>query len=782
MQRRLQAFAGEYDAEADKQAYESDGQRSINHPLVFVFIGDKCLDALSAVYELNETKWHNSKGVVYLHLYSERTVERDNVFGIRLPALSTDRKTARPQLYRQFYDDVPKLQELNRVVRQVSGRLGEFGSMYASFQQMNMAVVTNAHDTCNVVLQEVTLLLRKVLSESFKQIQIDLYALIREKHDDGDYEYAASATVAFLRELDYYQKRSYSFSAPLQVTEDQIRLPVEHMNAPLFDLVYLLSDKNERGMFVDRSMETNYEIICSISLLKNRKVVGEFDHKLEAYNNQRFRQHIAPAHMQGNVYATAGFSKVKRPNRAIALTVLHHLTQHVIGRLKEQSEADRKTVMDIWQADDASIERKAEALVPDKEKLEEMNALLFSTVSYGELKRLTLAEAEQWMYGRHAGEFFREQFTAKANRMLEQLDLERELAQATEQNVIGSPQLGLYCAYIWTSEKDDAVVYQELRKWMKETAKQLEDGQLKLAQWLQETVDMQPFRRVPFMPKSTLKHFSRFFFEHIYGKRLELLRLETKLALLKRYEAAFARIHEQVKAPVERLFELEKQVREAHRQSVSEANDYLGRNISEYYASVVDRIVKELQSKRGDEFLFDERFVGNVASHLESGTETLLQRLIDVCKKQLFPYAPFRQSFEDELIQRANVTVRFDDKDNVLSKEQLYRDLFDTLKEEAAVHIEVYNYTQQHRYEEHYFFGDSESDFIRYAFAADKGNRPYMLGCVHENKNSGIEKLSMMGGFRIDDLLLYRNGKTYYDSYRSNGFQFHAIRLDEPVN
>lgn len=780
MQERLKAFAADYDAEADKQAYASDGLRSINHPLVFAFVGDESLEALRAVYELNEAKWNNSRGVVYLHAYTDRTLSKDNVFGIRLPALSTDRKTSRQELHRQFHDDSLKLAEFNRVVRRMSNRIAEFGSMYASFQQMNMAVVTMTHDPCSVLLQEVTLLLKTVLRESFKQIQIDLYGLIREKQDNGDFAYAASAAVAFMRELDVYQSRGYSYSAPLQVTEDQIRLPVEHANAPLFDLVYLLSDKNERGLFVDGSMEANYEIICSMCLLKNRKAAGDNDPLREGYNNQHYKQHIVPAGAQGNVYSTAGYSKVKRPNRAIALTVLHHLTQAAIGKLKEQGAADRRTIMELWQLDAASVDRRTEALVPESGKLEDMNALLFSTVSFDELKRLTLAEAERLMYGRHAGDFFREHFTAKAGLLLERIDADREVREAAERRIVNDPRYGLYCAYAWTSEKEDAVVYQELRKWMKETEKQLEDGRLQLEHWLQEPVDMQPFRRVPMMKKSTLKHFSRFFFENVYGKRLELLLLETKLALLRRYEAAFARLHETVRPKVEQLFALERQIREASRQSVSEANDYLGRNISEYYETVVADILKELQAKRGEAFLFEERFVGNVAGHLEDGPTRLLERLIEVCGKEIFVYEPFRQSFEDELIRRANVTVRYDDKDRVLSKERLYRDLYDTLKEQATVHVEVYNYTHKHRYEEHYFFGDSESEFIRYAFEVDTGNRPYKLGCVHENKNSGIERLGIMGGFRIEDLLVYRNGKKYYDSYRANGYQFHAIEPDEP--
>ncbi|MBD2866450.1 hypothetical protein [Paenibacillus oceani] len=779
MKERLWAFAGEFDARADKLAYENDGQRGIHHPLVFAFIGDKSLDALTAVYEWNETKWSNSRGVVYLHLYTEKTLERDNVFGFRLDAPIADRKTVRPELHRRFHDDSVKLAELNRTVRQLGTRLAEFGRVYASFQQVNIAVVTMADDPCNVVLPEVALLLKAVLGESFQQIQTDLHGLIREKQGNGDFAYSASVSVAFMRELERIQDRRYSFSAPLQVTEDGIRLLVEHKEAPLFDLVYLLSDKNEQGLFVEGSMEANYEIICSLCLLKNRKTAAETDRRLETYNNQHYKQHIGSGSGGGGVYSTAGFSKVKRPNKAIALTVLHHLTQSVTGLLKERSKIDRKTAVELLQADSASIERRTETLMPERGKLEEMNALLASPVSFDEVKSMTLAEAEEAMYGRHAGNFFREQFADRAQRKLEQLDLEREGWEALERNIIGNPRFGVYAAYAWTNEKEDAaVVYQELRQTVKETAKQLEEGRHRLEALLGESVDMQPFRRVPFMKKSTLKHFSRYLFEHVYGERLELLYLEMKLALLRRYEAVLVRLHERVSPRIEQLHELENRIREVSRQSVSEADDYLGRNISEYYASVVQGVIKDLQGKRGDEFWFEDRYIGGEAIQFKEGAEPFLERLIELCRREVFLYEPFRESFEDELIRRANVTVRFDDRDQVLSKEQLFRDLYDTLRQRAAVHLDVYNYTQKHRYEEHYFFGDADSEFIRYAFEVDRDSRTHKLGCVHENRNSGIEKLILMGGFRIEDLLVFRNGRKYYDSYRENGYQFHAVQLD----
>ncbi|MCL6459435.1 MAG: hypothetical protein K6T85_15665, partial [Gorillibacterium sp.] len=110
----------------------------------------------------------------------------------------------------------------------------------------------------------------------------------------------------------------------------------------------------------------------------------------------------------------------------------------------------------------------------------------------------------------------------------------------------------------------------------------------------------------------------------------------------------------------------------------------------------------------------------------------------------------------------------------VLSKEELYRDLFERLESGATIRLSLFNYTQKHRYEEKYFFGDFESEFIRYAFALDRSNRTYQLGCVHEQKTSGIDKLNIMGGFRMEDVIFGRNARKYYDSYVANGFHFHV--------
>ncbi len=64
-----------------------------------------------------------------------------------------------------------------------------------------------------------------------------------------------------------------------------------------------------------------------------------------------------------------------------------------------------------------------------------------------------------------------------------------------------------------------------------------------------------------------------------------------------------------------------------------------------------------------------------------------------------------------------------------------------------------------------------------YALEKENEARHYKVGCAHEKKSTGIEKLTLMGGFQIKDLLYYRNGERYYQAYVDNGYQFHAETL-----
>lgn len=772
------SFARQFDEASDSRF--DDSQSSIHHPLVYLFIGDQCREALEEVHRINLKKWNNSRGVVYLHLCTtEAAVSMDNVYQFRLdpPPGGWSKTALRRELADQLYNDGAALIELNRRLRQIGNHIAEFGRLYASLQQLNIAVVTRADDPFTAVLPEATLLMKQVLAESFRQVQADLYVLLAERLE----EYSACLGVSFLKELDGCQSRHYSYHGMLRVTADDIRLPVQHENAPLFDLVYLLSDKNEQGLFLPDSLHANCQAICQLCLLKNRRPVPAEGHEQGEkwhnafYNNQDYRRHISSSAGGEAVYSTAGCSFVERPNAAIALTVLSCLHQYMMDRITEPKRLDRKNAPELCRLNGPAVENRLDRLMPEAERLEDMNGLLCQTIADEELRGLTMAQAEERLFGGHAARFFQERFADPCARLLEEEKLEEELRRSVWNEIAGNPELGLYCALLWTSEQDDSVLHQELGLQERETRKLLEECRQELEVRLQESVGTQDYGGRSFFRRNHVRQYARYHFKTIYGQRLAILRLETKLALLNRLERALALVHREISQVYEQLPAMGRRLKEAGRMSITQARDYLGRNIPEYYAVVVGRLLQDMENKRGPDFLFQERFLGNVAESLRLGSGELLERMMAMCRRDIFTCPPFRQSFEEELLERANVGIPYsgEEENSLLSKEELYSDLHRTLEEHAAVHLDTYSYTRKHRYEERYYFGDAGSEFIRYALAAEHGS-PFKRGCVHEKRASGIGKLNLMGGFQLNDVMYYRNGLKYYESYAAGGYVFHA--------
>ncbi|MCJ8012048.1 transcription initiation factor TFIID [Paenibacillus sp. KQZ6P-2] len=796
MDQLLERYAAGYAADQDKLSGKGDDQSSIHYPAVFLFIGDKSAGAIEPMMSINHKKWDNSAGVMYFHVgtgaadqaasgsgaarqpRSGEAGKRLSQFVLNSAPGGSDSKTLRKELYHSFYQDEEQLYGLNRALRQLSYNIADYGRLYSSFDRIHLSVITRVDDPLNVFIPEISLLAQSIFSQSFKSVQMDLYVLISERDQMEAFGYGSSAGVAFLRELELMQSQDYSFSAKLHVTEDGLSIPVTHQPAPLFDLVYVLSDKNERGISTAYGMQGNYEIICHLSLLKNRKQKeSHYDMNTGGYNNTSFKNNImTESGRQG--YVSAGFSRVKRPNESIALAVLHHFYSGLLQRMKRLPDWGMKEKLSFFGLDPASVSERAARLVPDSGKIAEMTGMMTHPVSYASLKRMTLREAEEALFAGGCEAYFQGNYVQEAMRRLQQLETGGELRSWIRRR-IGEPSgVGIFGVAAWTDEKNGTgSVLEAVQSRIRDLSGHLDSEKLQLAGYYEERVEEQPFSKRPLMEKHNVRSFIRYFFETVYQRKLELLLIETELKLYRRYEAELARIHQEYKRKALELTELQGTLLDAARASIRAADDYIGQNIMEYYGVVTEEWMSDLESRRGEGAFFEERFMGSFVELMDEGRQGMLERLIEVCRNELLESDAFDQTFEEELLNRANVTTDYNNK-QVLSKEELFKKLYRTLEEHAVINVRLLEYTQEHRYEEKYFFGDGESEFIRYASAADETSRIYKLGVVHEKRSSGVEKLNIMGGFHLEDLMYYRNGRVYYETYVQNGYEFHGIETE----
>ncbi|MEW4431599.1 transcription initiation factor TFIID [Paenibacillus illinoisensis] len=799
LKRDLEKYAAQYAAEQERQGSLGDGRSSIHYPALFLFVGDLVEPAMAAVREINQLKWDNGEGVVYLQIGTEgreeqggrehRDSSEDGQVTRHILPLSTEQtgrpsKTMRKDVHRSFHDSEQALFGLNRTLRRVSNRIAEYGRLYSSFDRIYITVVTRADDPLNVLLPELTKLTENILAQSFKSVQTDLHVLVSEMEQVESFGYASAAGLAFLRELDHMQALDYTFSGNLLVTEDGISIPVVHPSSPLFDLVYILSDKNERGTGVAGGWIENAEIICRICLLKNRKqdpdALGAVASTgANTYNNTSFKNNIRTTSDQHG-YASAGFAEIRRPNQPIALAVLYHLYRYLLDLMRQEPEWSMKDKLAFFGLDTSSVERKVEGLLPEQDLVGGMSGIMTHNVSFSDLKPLSLREAERALFGQGAEAYFRDNMVRPAEERLRQRSSQSSLLRRAEQSRTEYPEIGYFQWASW-SDSSPGSVREALLGLIRDKSVRLESARALLEQRQQEQVEDQPIKRALFRDKQNVRNLIDCLLERVYVPKTELLRLENELQLLRIYDSEMEQLHSFSSSITTALEALERTLRETAEERIAAADEYIGQNVMEYYGKVTEALIADLEAKRGRDVWFEERYMGDINRLAAEGNERLLQRLMEVCHALLLTAEPLRLPFEEELLQRANVTITYGDK-NVLTRDDLFRRLYRTLEDQAVVRIRVFDYTQEHRYEEKYFFGDHHSAFMDYAAHAEETSRIYKLGVVYEERSSGVEKLNLMGGFHLEDLMVYRNGKVYYESYTENGYELHPSGLADKLS
>ncbi|WP_262677710.1 transcription initiation factor TFIID [Paenibacillus sp. J5C2022] len=785
----IEQFATDYTLAEQRLQGAGDDQSSIHYPTVFLYIGEEIAEAIKPMMEANSLRWANNAGVVYCHVggsgegsaagssegFGDEAVNRFTIALAGLYEEPTDRRTARAEIGRRFHEAREHLARLNRALRSINDAISDYGRMYASFDRLHLAVITRADDPMNILVPDIALLAESIFATLFKSVQTDLFILLQEREQTESFGYAAAAGVGFLRELERFQHPGFTYSEPLQMTGDGLRIPVSHGPAPLFDLVYLLSDRNEKGMTPRGGMAQNYEAICRILLLKNRSIqdMEHHDHS-GSYNNTSFKNSLrAESGKMG--YVSAGLAGVQRPAYAIALTVLYHLLDGVIVRLQAPPELDEKEKLHVFGIDMDALERTVAECIPGEERLEDMKGLMTSGCRFDDLRGKTLEEAGKLLFGDSCESFFKKHYDEPAGQRLQRMDVAGGMRRALERSARSHPHISFYHLFKWTDEgQADGEVTGAVRDRMRELSGSIQHVQEELDEVAAMRVEDLKFARVPFMDKRNMRSFIHAYIDAVYGLRREKLQMETELSLYRRYALELEMLHQWNRVRLERLNDLRSKLKKEAQHSIAQGDGYIGQNVFDYYERVTAEVIRELEEKRGGQVLFEERYIGHVLELLEQGEAALVERLIAVCRRDILTSAKFSLAFEEELLQRANVSVAYDNR-RALPKEELFRQLYRMLEEHATIHIRLFDYTHKNRYEEHYMFGDRESEFIRYALHTGDSARIHKLGCLHEERRSGVERLHLMGGFHLEDLLYYRHAKPFYEAYVQDGYKFHAM-------
>lgn len=768
MEELFEKFTHRYSNDMDKMINKSDEQRSFRNPVLFVFLGDKSIEASKKIHSHISKTLDNGAGILFFNVFSEKRFEGSNVFNFNIPYDKENFKSLRKSIYDKLYYDDELLTNLNKEIVKVKNRILEQGEEFASFEKINIAVITRADDELNILVPEITLLIKTKLMQNFLITACDLYTLIETKAEDENDEFnRGSLAVSFFKEMNFFQSSNFKYEKEIEVFDGNRKLAVK-WDKPIFELVYILSDVNKKGIVTRHSLEENYNIISYISLIKNRKINSEsyYDIKNKIYDDNIFKRNISDENGELTL-ATAGLAVIKRPNSAVSMAVLSCVYEDMFNTLKDTSGIKETDVLLELGLDEETIDNKIEKFMPEDKGVEDMMAIM-TVRSRVKGDKITLKEAEKTLYDDMCEKFYEVNFKEYANEKLNSINFKAAISEAVKK-IAEKPELGVYAAYLCT--KDEEII-DTLNKRIKDYEAFMEKLQNQIDEIYEGEIKKPSFFKTILGKDEIIRDIKGQIFNGVYSRKIEMLKMQLRCTYFKNCIRELLDLNAYFSELIENLNRTKEKIDKYTLELIRENDNYIGQNIREYYEGIVKKKLVGLKEKFGKRFYFSKEFTGSLYGIIKAGADEIVSSLEEMCLKYILTEKEFSMSFEDELNERTNIsTVNYNRE--ISTKDEIFKNLCTILENNSISKAFIIDYNVT-KYEEKYFFGDYSSDFIKYAYNFDKRSKSCEIGYIHERRATGIEKLSLMGGFKIKDLIYYKNSIKYYEAALKEGYKLHG--------
>lgn len=407
-------------------------------PVLFVIIGNQVKESIKVIQSELSQRVINAEGAVYLYIGLER-YQKEGISSLILPLEVGDEKTCRGYLSRRLLGEEEALKVLNEEINEVRETILEKGKMFQYWEQIQISVITDASEMVNVLLPDIVVLLKKKLEQDFKQVAIDLFALLEET---AYTPLQQAMSISFFKEVESYQKRDYYYEKPIELLEDGLRLDIFY-NAPLFNLTFVLSDKKENGQKIERAKFKHYETIAAFNLLKNRdqKEVESAEAR-EQYNNSVFMNNIISS--DEHCWASASLAKVKKPKVGIYLATAYYLFKAYKEELNYKGIEGSKALLEAVGLEETKLIDLVNHILPQEEKLNEIYSVISKPVSFRELKSLSFQDAEKILYQKTLEDFFMTNFIKKSEKQLTEVVTKEKIKKQIYAEVVNHPNYGPY--------------------------------------------------------------------------------------------------------------------------------------------------------------------------------------------------------------------------------------------------------------------------------------------------------------------------------------------------
>jgi len=766
MQQKILKHAEKYAINDDYASLENDDIRA-KSPILFVVLGNEVKESICVIKQTMHRKLMNAEGAAYFYIGINDSLEEEHVVSLSLPFENRDEKTYRSTLSERFLNAQEILIQLNEKVTRIKNMILEKSKLFDSWEQIYISVVCAAGDPISVLVPDLTVFFKKKLAEDFKQVFVDLF-VIADEADEARAALRQAITMSLFKELDLYQNKDYRYLKPIEILPGDIRVNMAHQGE-LFDLIYLFTDRKENGQKIKEAKKQHYETLCYINLLKNRyqKSIEGLEAK-EQYNNTLFRHNIR---VEGvHRYASGNLAKVKRPGIGIYMTVAYHLYREYMNAIAYENKDNLVSLLDQIGLSAEKLSRSAYSLLPGKENLKDIYSLMSNQVSFKQVKNVSFKDAETMLYHDSCEAFFEDGFRAWADKKLQSEALKIKIKKEISDQIINDTKYGPYAINELFKEHNQV----QIRSLREQVVLKKEELEKLVKEKQNKLVGQKIGTHFSLFDKKYLRDVKDYLIDEVYSLKYKLLQEEIKIRQIDNIQDVLELLQGDIKKDIEKLERTGQQLKGFMEEANRFEEEYLVQNVNEYYQRAVALKVEQLKKNRGNDFFSEEKFMGNILGFFEKEPEIFLERLFEIEEKYILSdEALFNLSFEEELLERANISAQYEDE-KIVAKSDLYKMLYQSLEENSKACVYLDTAQMMHRYEEKYFFADRESEFITYSYERDKVSRNYKLGCINDKKKSSIEKIQLVGGFELSDLILTKSASRYYDVYTKEGYQFHG--------
>lgn len=666
MRRQVMQFAEKYRAGIERLSARV--RESIRHPSLFVFVGD-CDEAYSCI--CTQTREIFTGGVFFLRLFTEG-------------AASADTASAEAAAV-----------EAERAIRTVKTEI-QRNENHLNIKRVNIYVITQASCPHSEWTEIAGKRLKDIFIEDFSIVHTTLFLLLSESNRWEDFERRSALSLRMLRAVEDFQRQT-----------------------ALFNLVFLLSDRNENDVVSDENRQNNYQIITHFHGLTHAE--------------SRFEDSLQKKSMDAGTpfFVTAGMARLEKPNEAIAYAVFRHVFETLLAKWKERAASvdpgNPPVAVDVLMQ---QIMVKMPENVPPEKLIRDMMSVASRETAVRALRGRTLREAEDLLFGEGAARFFEKNYSAA--QLVNTEEAYEIVAAHLARSAEGPYGMAVCESYIPADSVN--TLEQHIEQKEQEIALRYQKGCGSLL--LQGTDAVK--RMVA----------------EVYAERYALERLRAARTALRCVADGLANGARRSRRLVKTLEQARKELQQA---------DDPGQHITAYYEQVVNGIMTELSARYGPDFVFEEICAEPVAVWL--GTDStddpdllpLAEKIAAFIEKYIFTHESMHLSFDEDLQRRSQMAPGAYDSE-FTDIEEFYRRMLAEADRQAALAVSLQRYDDL--IFEKYYFGDKDGMFMRYVRQLSGGN--LMESVLFLEETSGFKVIRLAGGFTPESLTRYRTMQTMY--------------------